>query len=123
MENEFKLVNGNEGFIEMVTKGSPELEKILGKIVENRKIKKNRPKEIAAITKEILSSGVATIDDDSEITYGDLYTSMALANTFKDPENVTLKDLQDLQKVTGESSGSDSGVVINLITGGQDLGD
>ena len=117
-----EVMNSEERFIEKVTKGSPELEKILAKIVENKKVKRDRKKEIGAIAKEILESGAVKIDDESEITYGELLTGKAIANTLGN-EELSLKDLQDIQKVIGETTEKESGVVINLITGGQDLGD
>ena len=120
MENQ--VMNSDERFIDRVTKDSPECKRILDKIVENKKTTKSKKKEIAAIAIDILESGAAKIDEDSEVTYGEVLTAKALANTLN-KEDLNVRDLQDIQRVTGETTEKDSGVVINLITGGQDLGD
>jgi len=92
-------------------------EKKLSKPKEERE----RKSAISEITKELLATGVAKIDDDgTELTVGELLVAQAVVNAKQG--KVTFRDLNDLQKVT-ENNTNDNNVTINFITNGQDLGD
>lgn len=102
-----------------------EYKNILNAMTEKKlsKPKEERQKKsaISEITKDLLSTGVAKIDDDgTELTVGELLVAQAVVNAKQG--KVTFRDLNDLQKVT-ENNTNDNNVTINFITNGQDLGD
>lgn len=116
-----EILTSDESFVEMISKNSPEMKKMIDNIVSQKDSTKESKKGIAEITKEILFSEAVRLDD-KEVTFGELMTVQAVANTMK-KSDLGFKDLADMQKVIGENVEKDSGVVINLITNGQDLGD
>lgn len=85
------------------------------------KDKRNEKRAIAEITKDLLSTGVAKIDDEgTELTVAELLVSQAIVNARQ--SKITFRDLNDLEKVTDNNT-NDNNVTINFITNGQDLGD
>ena len=117
-----EVLNRDENLIEKIAKDDPEYKRVLNSIVERKKKDKTTKKEIAEITKEILNSEAVRFDDDVGVTFGELMVAGAIANNISN-KNLGFKELGDLQKVLGEQAEEEKGVVINVITNGQDLGD
>lgn len=111
-------------FIEKVAASDPEYLRVLNSIVERKKENKDesRRKKIAEITKEILTSEAVVLDNGCSVTYQDLMIGRAIANNVGNSE-LGFRDLGDMQRVLGESAEQETGVIINVITNGQDLGD
>ena len=109
-------------FIETISKESPEYQRVIESIVKSKNGKRESKKDIAAITKEILNSDAVVFEDGSSVTFGEAMVAGIIANQFNNKQ-ASFKDLGELQKVIGETTESEKGVVINVITNGQDLGD
>ncbi len=109
-------------FIETISKESPEYQRVIESIVKGKNGKRESKKDIAAITKEILNSDAVVFEDGSSVTFGEAMVAGVIANQFNNKQ-ASFKDLGELQKVIGETTESEKGVVINVITNGQDLGD
>ena len=85
--------------------------------------KKQKSKNIAEATKELLEQDFVKFEDESSLTIQDMLLAKATRNMLLNPKT-TFKDINEIQKVIDNditSGGTGLTVVIN--THGQDLGD
>ena len=90
---------------------------------ENKEVKE-RVNSLAEIVKNLGENAYVTLDDGSDITINEKCAAVAYANMIRNPRT-SFKDLNDLQKVVKDDTddGKTSGIVVNFITNGQDLGE
>lgn len=118
LENNVEVISP----IEVMVRNDSVVKKTLEGIIERKKGKeKEKTRELGRITKEILESEAVVFNDES-VTFQELIAARAVANSVKNSE-IGMKELQDIQRVTGESMEQQAGVTIVINTGGQDLGD
>ena len=90
---------------------------------ENKEARE-RVNSLADIVKSLGENAYVTLDDGSDITINEKCAAVAYANMIRNPRT-SFKDLNDLQKVIKDDTddGKTSGIVVNFITNGQDLGE
>ena len=90
---------------------------------ENKEARE-RVSSLADIVKSLGENAYVTLDDGSDITINEKCAAVAYANMIRNPRT-SFKDLNDLQKVIKDDTddGKTSGIVVNFITNGQDLGE
>jgi hypothetical protein len=91
--------------------------------VENKEARE-RVNSLAEIVKNLGENAYVTLDDGSDISINEKCAAVAYANMIRNPRT-SFKDLNDLQKVIKDDTddGKTSGIVVNFITNGQDLGE
>lgn len=80
---------------------------------------KKTVKSIAELVSQVLNSEVVELEDGSGLTLQEMYVPSIIVNAI---DGGTVKDLLDIQKLTGVEESKDNGVQIVINTNGQDLG-
>lgn len=90
---------------------------------ENKEARE-RVNSLAEIVKSLGENAYVTLDDGSDISINEKCAAVAYANMIRNPKT-SFKDLNDLQKVVKDDTddGKNTGIVVNFITNGQDLGE
>ena len=89
----------------------------------NKKETKEKAKEIAAMTKELMTTEYVHFDDGTSLTVAEMALAVATRNTLSNPKS-TFKDVNDIQKVIdNDISQGSGGLVVVINNNGQDLGE
>lgn len=120
-----EILNQKERFLQKCSADEkPIFEAILDKKAKDLlNEKKQKSKNIAEATKELLEQDFVKFEDESSLTIQDMLLAKATRNMLLNPKT-TFKDINEIQKVIDNditSGGTGLTVVIN--THGQDLGD
>lgn len=92
--------------------------------IKANKEKKERINSLAEIAKQVGESDYIVFDDGDNLSINEKCVAVAYGNLIRNPKT-SFRDLNDLQKVVKDDTddGNKSGIVVNFITNGQDLGE
>lgn len=95
----------------------------LYRTILEKRVGKNRAKDLAKTVKDLIESDYVTFSDGTGLTINDMLTVKVVKNMLE-KEDLAAKDLIDLKKVASdEDKEVNLGLQINIITNGQNLGE